>query len=89
MHVVCATTNSILHYRKHDYDHYLCTLLLPQAVQPVAWALRAFNVELALVHDVVTEKETGIARVTFWRELIDSVYKVCESTETGQRWHER
>ena len=35
--------------RKHDYDHYLCTLLLPKPSQPAVFALRAYNVEVALV----------------------------------------
>ena len=35
--------------RKQDYDHYLCTLLLPKPAQPAVFALRAYNVEVALV----------------------------------------
>lgn len=62
--------------RRHDYDHYLCNLLLPQAVQVTAFALRGFNVEVAQIHDVVTEKQTGLMRIQFWRDLLDSVYKV-------------
>ncbi len=45
-------------------------------MQPVAWALRAFNVEVALVRDMVSERETGMGRIAFWRELLDSIYKV-------------
>lgn len=49
--VECVTT-SPPHPRKHDYDHYLTTLLLPRHVQPAVFAIRAFNVEVALVSTV-------------------------------------
>ena len=35
--------------RKSDYENYLSTLLLPKEIQRAAFALRAFNVELAQV----------------------------------------
>ena len=35
--------------RKRDYEHYLCTLLLPRRAQPAVFALRAFNAEIAQV----------------------------------------
>lgn len=66
---------SMIH-RKHDYDHYLCNLLLPRDVHAAAFAVRALNVEVAHIHDVVTEKQTGLVRIQFWRDLLDSVYKV-------------
>ena len=62
--------------RKHDYDHYLCNLLLPWETQAAAFAVRAFNVEVAQIGDLVTEKDIGVMRVQFWRDLLDSVYKV-------------
>ncbi len=39
----------MLFSRKHDYDHYLCCLLLPKSAQASAFAIRAFNVEIAQV----------------------------------------
>ncbi len=35
--------------RKHDYDHYLCSLLVPRAARATVFTLRAFNVEVAQV----------------------------------------
>lgn len=61
--------------RKYDYDHYLCTLLLPKNVQPAVFAIRAFNVETAQIKDLVTERATGKMRVQFWRDSIDAIYK--------------
>lgn len=34
-------------YRKRDYEGFLCSLLLPTESRTSAFALRAFNVELA------------------------------------------
>lgn len=62
--------------RKHDYDHYLCTLLLPKAAQSAVFALRAFNVEVAMIQDVVSEREVGLMRLQFWKDTLDRVYKV-------------
>ncbi|KAL5466719.1 hypothetical protein EMCRGX_G030867 [Ephydatia muelleri] len=61
--------------RKHDFDHYLCTLLLPKEVQSAVFAIRAFNVETAQIRELVTEKATGKMRVQFWRDSIDAIYK--------------
>lgn len=36
-------------FRRHDYDHFLCSLLLPKSVRSAVFAIRAFNVELAQV----------------------------------------
>ena len=38
--------------------------------------VRGFNVEVAQIHDVISEKQTGLMRVQFWRDLVDSTYKV-------------
>ena len=62
--------------RKHDYNHYLCTLLLPRAAQSAVFALRAFNVEVALIQDIVSSKEVGLIRLQFWKDALDRIYKV-------------
>lgn len=36
-------------YRNLDYENYLCVLLLPKSSRAAAFAVRAFNVELARV----------------------------------------
>lgn len=38
-----------LHFRKRDYDNYLCCLLLPKEIRALSFAIRAFNVEIATV----------------------------------------
>jgi phytoene/squalene synthetase len=62
--------------RKHDYEMYLCTLLMPKAeVRTRVMAIRAFNTEIALIRDQVSQKETGLARLAFWRDSISQLYE--------------
>ncbi|XP_043457346.1 NADH dehydrogenase (ubiquinone) complex I, assembly factor 6 isoform X1 [Prionailurus bengalensis] len=60
--------------RKRDYEGYLCSLLLPADSRSSAFALRAFNVELAQVKDSVSEKTIGLMRMEFWRKTVDDIY---------------
>ncbi|XP_043922503.1 NADH dehydrogenase (ubiquinone) complex I, assembly factor 6 isoform X2 [Protopterus annectens] len=61
--------------RKRDYEGFLCSLLLPAESVSSAFALRAFNVELAQIKDSVSQKSIGLMRVQFWREVLDDIYK--------------
>lgn len=60
--------------RKRDYEGYLCSLLLPAESRSSAFALRAFNVELAQVKDSVSEKTIGLMRMQFWKKTVDDIY---------------
>ncbi|XP_076470134.1 NADH dehydrogenase (ubiquinone) complex I, assembly factor 6-like [Babylonia areolata] len=59
--------------KKHDYENYLCCLLLPKQVQRAGFAVRAFNVEVAQVRDVVSEKTTGVMRMQFWKDAVENL----------------
>ncbi|KAK2527872.1 Ndufaf6, partial [Columba guinea] len=72
---------------KRDYEGFLCSLLLPAESRTSAFALRAFNVELAqagaqklpaqpgkLIKDSITQKTTGLMRMQFWREAVENIY---------------
>ncbi|XP_044933887.1 NADH dehydrogenase (ubiquinone) complex I, assembly factor 6 isoform X2 [Mustela putorius furo] len=61
--------------RKRDYEGYLCSLLLPAESRSSAFALRAFNVELAQVKDSVSEKTIGLMRMEFWKKTVDDIYR--------------
>ena len=63
--------------RRYDYDHYLCSLYLPKHLRPVAIAVRAFNVETAQVADQTRQQSLALMRLQWWREAIDSIFKVC------------
>ncbi|KXJ26920.1 NADH dehydrogenase (ubiquinone) complex I, assembly factor 6 [Exaiptasia diaphana] len=58
-----------------DYENFLCTLLIPKKFQKSAFAVRAFNVELAQIRDAVNDKQIGKARMLFWRDCLEQVYK--------------
>ncbi|XP_064910107.1 NADH dehydrogenase (ubiquinone) complex I, assembly factor 6 isoform X2 [Columba livia] len=60
--------------RKRDYEGFLCSLLLPAESRTSAFALRAFNVELAQIKDSITQKTTGLMRMQFWREAVENIY---------------
>ncbi|XP_006859268.1 PREDICTED: NADH dehydrogenase (ubiquinone) complex I, assembly factor 6 [Chrysochloris asiatica] len=61
--------------RKRDYEGYLCSLLLPAESRSAAFALRAFNVELAQVKDSVSEKTIGLMRMQFWKDTVEDIYQ--------------
>lgn len=61
--------------KRCDYENFLCTLLLPGTLRGKAFVLRAFQVELAQVKEVVTEKNLGLIRMQFWTDAINQVYK--------------
>lgn len=61
--------------RKRDYEGFLCTLLLPPESQNSVLALRAFNVELSQVKDSVSQKNLGLMRMQFWRDILQDIYQ--------------
>ncbi|XP_077071065.1 NADH dehydrogenase (ubiquinone) complex I, assembly factor 6 isoform X2 [Siphateles boraxobius] len=61
--------------RKRDYDGFLCSLLLPEAVRRSTLALRAFNVELAQIKDSVSQKTIGLMRMQFWKSAVEDIYR--------------
>ncbi|GCB67635.1 hypothetical protein scyTo_0012169, partial [Scyliorhinus torazame] len=60
--------------RNRDYEGFLSSLLLPPEFHSSVFALRAFNVELAQVQDLVTQKTIGLMRMQYWRQMIEDIY---------------
>ncbi|XP_020379901.1 NADH dehydrogenase (ubiquinone) complex I, assembly factor 6 isoform X2 [Rhincodon typus] len=60
--------------RNRDYEGFLSSLLLPAEFRNSVFALRAFNVELAQVQDLVSQKTIGLMRMQFWRQVIENIY---------------
>lgn len=60
--------------RKNDYENFLCTLLLPRSIKSAAFAVRAFNVEVAQVEDQVTDSKIGAMRLQFWTNALNEIY---------------
>jgi NADH dehydrogenase [ubiquinone] 1 alpha subcomplex assembly factor 6 len=61
-------------YRQHDYENFLCTLLLPSQSRASAVAIRAFNIEIAKVQDHVSDAHLGKMRMKFWEETVEKIY---------------
>lgn len=60
--------------RKSDYENFLCTLLLPLDIKSAAFAVRAFNVEVAQVEDQVSDSRIGAMRMQFWMGALNDTY---------------
>ncbi|XP_034951301.1 NADH dehydrogenase (ubiquinone) complex I, assembly factor 6 isoform X1 [Chelonus insularis] len=60
--------------RKNDYENYLCSLLLPKDIRLTAIAIRAFNVEIALVQDHTREPTIANMRYAFWNDTLSKIY---------------
>ncbi|KAL3186558.1 hypothetical protein MRX96_027371 [Rhipicephalus microplus] len=72
--------------KQHDYENYLCSLLLPAGLRRSAFAIRAFNVELAQIRDVVSRADIGVMRIHFWKDAVERVYKVERPLANCVRW---
>lgn len=65
---------TFLWFRQHDYENFICTLLLKNQARSVAIAIRSLNVELAKVAEQVSQESIGLMRLKFWDEVIDKCY---------------
>lgn len=73
--------------KRRDYEHYLTSLLLPDRVRQIAFALRALNVEIASIRDNVSDTSIGKMRVQFWKDGLNDIQKIKntgESHDDGQ-----
>ncbi len=60
--------------RAHDYDRYLCAMFAPETARAGLMAVYAFNQEIAMIRDVITEPVSGHIRLQWWREAVDTIY---------------
>lgn len=61
--------------RRYDRDRYLTVVAAPQHAAADLAVLYAFNLEIALVRDSVSETMLGRIRLQWWREAIAEVYE--------------
>ena len=62
--------------KKCDFDAYLSGLLVPQSSRAAYFAVRAFNVEIAMIKDQTHGNLlAGRMRFQWWRDLLDEIYK--------------
>ncbi|KAJ2953724.1 hypothetical protein O0L34_g1347 [Tuta absoluta] len=67
--------------RQHDYENFLATLLLTNAIRSPALVIRAFNVEVARIQDQTSDVQTAEFRHQFWLDAIKSIYKKDQSLQ--------
>ena len=61
--------------KRYDYPSYLLHSSCPARGRDAFLALRAFNVDLALIPDQVSQALVGRMRYQFWTETIDKVFR--------------
>jgi len=65
--------------KKHDYDSYLAGLLCPKESRDAYFAIKSFNVEIAMIKDNTHNNlMAGRLRFQWWRDLINEVYNGVE-----------
>lgn len=60
--------------RQYDYENFLCTLLLSNQSRPSAFAIRAFNIEVARIEDQVSDPRLGQMRMKFWEDSVEKIF---------------
>ncbi len=62
--------------RTSDYQNYLIGLLFPGDCQDAFFAIRAFNVEIAMIKDHIPRNtfQAGRLRFQFWKDLLQDIY---------------
>jgi len=61
--------------QKHDYPSYLQIPFLPASARDTHLAIRALNIELALIPDTVTNQNARTMRMQFWKDAVESCYQ--------------
>ena len=62
--------------KKRDYDGYLHCLVFPEHLVRFAFAIKAFNLELAMVPDQArSDPKIAQMRYKFWEDSIEQVFK--------------
>ena len=62
--------------KQNDFDSYLAGLLVPADSRSAYFAVRAFNVELAMVRDQINSNQmAGRIRFQWWRDVMRDIYE--------------
>lgn len=60
--------------RKYDSPSYTLQNFIQPHIMPAYLAIRAFNIELARIPDIVSNPTVGTMRMQFWKNTIDSTF---------------
>ncbi|KAG2442344.1 hypothetical protein HXX76_002430 [Chlamydomonas incerta] len=63
--------------RQYDYPNYVWVAQMDKELRPALFALRAFNIETALVADQVRSRESVVGQIRFqwWRDAVRAAYE--------------
>ena len=61
--------------QKHDYPSYLQSSFIPPSNRDAHLAIRALNVEMALIPDTVSNKYAREMRMQFWKDAVESCFQ--------------
>lgn len=70
----------MLIFRQHDWENYVCSLLLKGDVRNAAMAIRAFNVEMSKVATTMEPANFGAdervvkIKYKFWEDALHTLY---------------
>jgi NADH dehydrogenase [ubiquinone] 1 alpha subcomplex assembly factor 6 len=60
--------------RKYDAPSYTLQYFIPAHILPAYTAIRAFNIEVARIPDLVSNAAVGAIRMQFWRDTINATF---------------
>ncbi|KIW86481.1 hypothetical protein Z517_01879 [Fonsecaea pedrosoi CBS 271.37] len=67
--------------RNYDSPSYTLAHFIQPHMLPAYFAIRAFNIELARIPDVVSMPQIGAMRMQFWRDTIDKTFNLAPPLE--------
>ncbi len=67
--------------RNYDTPSYTLAHFIRPHMLPAYFAIRAFNIELARIPDVVSLPQIGAIRMQFWRDTVDKAFKLSPPQE--------
>jgi NADH dehydrogenase [ubiquinone] 1 alpha subcomplex assembly factor 6 len=62
-------------FRKYDSPSYTLSHFIKPHMLPAYMAIRAFNIEVARIPDIVSNAAIGSMRMQFWRQTIDATFE--------------
>ncbi|ESN95114.1 hypothetical protein HELRODRAFT_179707 [Helobdella robusta] len=75
--------------KKCDYESYLSTLLLRDRQRDGAFVLRALQVELSQIRDLVSDRQIGRMRLQFWKDAINNIYELIKRHDLSRALFDR
>ena len=61
--------------RKHDYPSYLQIPFIPQSARDAHLAIHSLNAEIALIPDIVSNKDARRMRMEFWKDAVENCFQ--------------